>query len=287
MRWSRPSEERPPAVAGLFYPAAPEELAELVEELLDGADADATAPRGRIRALIAPHAGFAYSGPVAATAYRALGRQAPEIRRVVLLGPAHRVAFAGVAAPSHRRFATPLGPVDVDREAIGAIESLPGVRVWDAPHAEEHGLEVHLPFLLAVLGRDVGVVPLVVGEAGAEDVAEIVERLWDESTLVVVSSDLSHFEGYESAREHDARTATAIEAARSSDVGPRDACGCRPLAGLLRLADRRGLRVRTLDLRSSGDTAGSRDRVVGYGAFLVEERTTPETGGDVDDPGAA
>lgn len=256
---------RPPAVAGLFYPAAGPELDAAVRGYLAGARARGTPPA----ALIVPHAGYVYSGPVAASAYALLPQARTTIRRVLLLGPSHQVAFHGLAAPEAAYFATPLGEIPVDREALETLAHLPQVREFAAAHAAEHSLEVQLPFLQTVLDR-FRLVPLAVGEADAQDVAEVIEALWtDDRTLVVVSSDLSHYHDYATARELDAATSRAIEALRPEAIGHEQACGRDPINGLLTVARRRGLHVETLDLRNSGDTAGPRDRVVGYGAYAL------------------
>jgi AmmeMemoRadiSam system protein B len=256
---------RRPAVAGLFYPEEPRALRAQLSGYL------ALAPAGAPpKAIIAPHAGYVYSGPVAATAYARLQAAAGTIRRVVLLGPSHRVGFRGLALPSAERFATPLGEIVVDAEAVAAIRALPQVQVLDAAHAREHSLEVHLPFLQAVLGEFI-LVPLVVGEASAAEVGAVLEELWGGAeTLIVVSSDLSHFHDYAGAQRLDRATSRAIEQLRYEDIGDDDACGRNPVSGLLYVARRKGLRARTVDLRNSGDTAGPRDRVVGYGAYVFE-----------------
>jgi len=255
-----------PAVAGMFYPADARRLRATVDAYLSDSAVPGTAPK----ALIVPHAGYVYSGPVAASGYALLKSARERIRRVVLLGPAHRVPFRGLALSSARTFGTPLGDIPIDLEAVERLRQLPQVRVFDAAHAEEHSLEVHLPFLQQVLASFT-LVPLVVGEARAEEVAEVLDLLWGgEETLVVVSSDLSHYHDYETARRMDAATSHAIEALRHEDIGFDDACGRIPLSGLLLVARRRGLHARALDLRNSGDTAGSRDRVVGYGAYVVD-----------------
>ncbi len=258
---------RRPAVAGTFYPADPRELRELVGCQL--ADAAEPAPdEAPPKALIAPHAGYVYSGPIAATAYRRLGPVAPRIERVVLLGPSHRVFVEGLAAPSVDAFATPLGEIPIDRESVERILALPQVSLLDAAHAYEHSLEVHLPFLQAVLPA-FSLVPLSVGDATAEEVDEVLEALWGgPETLIVVSSDLSHYYPYETARRMDAATSEAIEALRPEGLDEESACGRVPVRGLLVAARRKGLRARTLDLRNSGDTAGPRGEVVGYGAYL-------------------
>lgn len=254
---------RPPAVAGSFYPAFPEELAAEVRSLL----ADAPPATGPVpKAIIAPHAGYVYSGPTAAAIYARLAPARDRIRRVVLLGPVHRVAVNGLALPGVDAFATPLGRIPLDREAIAGLADLPQVCVSDAAHAQEHSLEVHLPFLQTVLGNFT-LVPLAVGDASAEDVAEVLERLWGgDETLIVVSSDLSHFLGYADAQAVDQQTAAKI-IARRPDVTHYEACGGTPVNGLSLAARRHALVPVLVDLRNSGDTAGDRQRVVGYGAF--------------------
>jgi len=258
------------AVAGMFYPGDPRELDAAVRGYL--AEASATAPAGPVpKAIIAPHAGYVYSGPIAATAYARLKPNAATVRRVVLLGPCHRVAVRGLAAPSADAFATPLGSVPLDRAAIESIMGLPQVEIFDATHTDEHSLEVHIPFLQELFDQFT-LVPLVVGQASAQEVAEVLETLWGgPETVIVISSDLSHYLDYESARRSDAATCKAIEALDPGAIDRDQACGRVPVSGLLTLAKRRGLRVETLDLRNSGDTAGDRSRVVGYGAWMFVE----------------
>lgn len=264
---------RPPAVAGAFYSASPDRLGRDLADLLAGAAG--APPEDAPKAIIAPHAGYIYSGPVAASAFAALARRKDTIRRVVLLGPAHRVAVRGLALPECDAFATPLGIVPVDPAAAGAIRDLPQVRVSDAAHRLEHSLEVEIPFLQAVLG-EFSLLPLAVGGASSEDVAEVLERSWGGAeTLIVISSDLSHYLPCDEARRIDAETARRIlrlDAAISHD----EACGATPVNGLLLAAQKRGLRARQLDLRNSGDTAGDRGRVVGYGAFAFFETNPGE-----------
>ena len=260
---------RPPAVAGSFYPADAGRLRAAVEGYLAAAIcADAAAAP---KAVIAPHAGYVYSGPVAGHAFAALADGASAIRRAVVVGPAHFVPFRGIAVPSAVAFRTPLGEVPLDLAAIEELGDLPQVKLADAPHEPEHALEVELPFLQAVLA-EFALVPLLVGEATAGEVAQVLDRLWGgPDTLIVISSDLSHYEPYARAKEHDAATAAAIERLEAASLGPRDACGWLPVAGLLMAAAERGLRVARLDLRNSGDTAGSKDQVVGYGAWAFCE----------------
>ncbi len=259
---------RQPAVAGTFYPADARDLDAAIQSYVS----QVTVPGGPApKAIIAPHAGYIYSGPVAATAYARLRPAADRITRVVLLGPCHRVPVRGLALSSADAFATPLGHVPVDGAAARRILALPQVQVFDASHAEEHSLEVHLPFLQVVL-EDFSVVPLVVGDASAEEVAEVMELLWGgPETLIVVSSDLSHYLGYEDARRMDSATCRAIENLEPAGIGRDQACGRVPVRGLLTVARRRRLKVATVDLRNSGDTAGSRDQVVGYGAWIFLE----------------
>jgi len=257
---------RAPAVAGSFYPADPAELRALVARFLaEAAKPSQTEPVPR--ALIVPHAGYVYSGAIAGAAYLRAAKLSGRVRRVVLLGPAHRAFLRGLAAPRADAFATPLGVVPIDRKAIDDLIDLPQLTVSDAPHAGEHCLEVQLPFLQRVLG-EFRLVPLVVGDASDEDVQEVIERLWGGvETLLVVSSDLSHYHDYVTARQLDAKSCRAIEALEPGGLGPQSACGALPVRGLLRAARQLGLVARTLDLRSSGDTAGGRERVVGYGAW--------------------
>jgi hypothetical protein len=255
---------RYPNVAGMFYPADAQELEESVRTYLTLAKTDHTPSP---KAIVAPHAGYVYSGPVAGSAYAQLMEHGGDISRVILLGPSHRVPFSGLAYSEAEQFLTPLGAVAVDRQAYGEVADLPQVRAFEAPFDGEHCLEVQLPFLQLVL-EHFRVVPFLVGDASTEEVAEVIGRLWGgEETLIVISSDLSHYLDYEGARRIDAETSRAIEALHPEEISQHQACGRNPLSGLLREAQRHGLRARTLDLRNSGDTAGPRDRVVGYGAY--------------------
>lgn len=257
---------REPAVAGLFYPQDPRELAEEVSAML------ALAPEAHVapKALIVPHAGFAFSGPIAASAYAALQGRSKAIERVVLLGPVHRVALEGVAVPTVGAFQTPLGQVQLDRDAIAAALTLRQVRSSDLAHASEHSMEVQLPFLQSILG-EFKLVPLAVGHATTQEVAEVLALLWGGAeTLILVSSDLSHYYPSGEARRLDRATADDILALRKLATAEQ-ACGATPVNGLLAVARRKGLRVQLLDLRNSGDTAGDRSRVVGYGAFAFAE----------------
>ncbi len=253
---------RLPAVAGQFYPDDPRQLAAAVHGYIETSPAWPLRPK----ALIAPHAGYIYSGPVAASAYRLLEPLHATIRRVILLGPVHRVWVSGLALPGVDSFATPLGRIPLDQEAMDALADLPQVEVMPAAHAQEHSLEVHLPFLQTVLDSFT-LVPLAVGGATPEQVAQVLERLWGgDETLIVVSSDLSHFLPYADAVQVDRATVSGILAMDSRLVGEQ-ACGAHPVNGLLLAARRHGLTPHLLDLRNSGDTAGDKSSVVGYASI--------------------
>jgi AmmeMemoRadiSam system protein B/AmmeMemoRadiSam system protein A len=257
---------RQTAVAGRFYPGEPEALGRMVDECLARPRARHPAPK----ALIAPHAGFVYLGPIAGTAYATLATAREAITRVVLIGPSHRVAFRGIAVSGASAFDGPLGLVMVDRRAIQRITHLPGVQIRDDAHRDEHSLEVQIPFLQRVLGT-FRIVPIVVGDAGVAVVDAVIEALWGgPETLIVVSSDLSHYHGYEEAGALDKAASQAIEMLRPDLLKDDSACGNRPIRGLLARARRLDLRATTLDLRNSGDTHGPKDRVVGYGAYAFE-----------------
>ena len=257
---------RNPAVAGLFYPDDSQKSHTLVSGYLAAVSAGGAVPK----AIIVPHAGYIYSGPIAASAYARLQPARGRIARVVLLGPAHRVGFNGLALSSADYFLTPLGRITIDQEAVDKISHLSQVHVMDAAHAQEHSLEVHLPFLQEVLG-EFSLVPLVVGDAEPGDVAEVLNLLWGgPETLIVISSDLSHYHDYKTAQKLDRATSQAIEQLRPETIDYDSACGRNPVNGLLQVARQRGLKATTIDLRNSGDTAGSHDRVVGYGAYVFE-----------------
>ncbi|KZR70646.1 hypothetical protein PMIT1313_00300 [Prochlorococcus marinus str. MIT 1313] len=257
---------RSSAVAGVFYSADRETLASDVARLI--ANADTTSPL-QPKALIAPHAGYVYSGQVAANAYITWQSQKDKIERVVLIGPAHRIALQGIAVPSVDAFQTPLGEVEIDREAITAILDLPQLSVNDEAHRPEHSLEVHLPFLQKVLG-DFKLLPLVVGAVSGKQVAEVIERLWgSDSTRFLISTDLSHFKDYKNAQKIDRETAQSIESLNPDMLSPEKACGYIPVSGMLIAARKYGLSVKQLALQNSGDTAGNKERVVGYGSWAA------------------
>lgn len=257
---------REPAVAGLFYPGRAQRLQHDVESLLG--DAAGRPPGPAPKALIVPHAGYVYSGPVAACAYRRLAGIESAIDRVVLLGPAHRVFLDGMAVPETMAFATPLGEIPLDLTAIEAISDMPGVCRSDAAHAREHSLEVQLPFLQTMLA-DFRLVPVVVGRCEAERVANLIDALWGgPETLIVISSDLSHFLPYLKAREVDGNTCRRI-LDKDGQLTGDEACGAYAINGLLRSRHCQTLTIEAVDLRNSGDTAGDRRKVVGYGAFAL------------------
>jgi hypothetical protein len=260
---------RPAAVAGMFYPGTSVELGREVLAMLEETRAAPLVP-GLPKGLIVPHAGYIYSGPVAANAYALLRPAVGIVKRVVLLGPCHRVAVRGLALPAADAFETPLGRVEIDAAAVAALRGLPQVGVNAATHAHEHSLEVQLPFLQQVL-RDFTVVPLVVGAATPAEVAEVLDALWGgPETLIVISSDLSHYHPYDEARALDRRTVQAITDFRA-DIDHGQACGATPVTGFLAAAKKRGLQAELLDVRNSGDTAGGRERVVGYASFAFWE----------------
>lgn len=257
---------RPPAVAGMFYPADPRQLAHDVQKFLHEAQPRALNPK----VLICPHAGYIYSGAIAASAYAVLHDIAPHIRRVVLLGPTHRVAIHGLALPDTEAFDTPLGRIPLDTKAMRIIADFPQVLVSNEAHRQEHSLEVQLPFLQGIL-KDFTLLPLAVGMATAEEVAEVLEKVWGgEETLIVISSDLSHYLPYAAAQSVDNRTVSDILALRQP-VAHDQACGATPINGLILAARRHRLTPHLLDLRNSGDTAGSKNEVVGYASIAFTE----------------
>lgn len=258
---------RPAAVAGMFYPANPAQLHAEIQEMLSAVSPGESVPK----AIIVPHAGYIYSGAIAATAYAQLTPARDQINRVVLLGPCHRVPLSGLATTSADYFETPLGSIPIDREAINNILPLTQVQEFDLTHQQEHSLEVQLPFLQEVL-EEFTLVPLVVGDTTARDIHEVLELLWGgDETLLVISSDLSHYHDYKTAQTMDSRTCRAIERLDSNGIDYEQACGRNPVSGLLHAAQQHHMKVTTLDLRNSGDTAGSKDQVVGYGAWMFEE----------------
>ncbi len=257
---------RQPAFAGSFYPAHPAQLSAMLEQLISAAEQQHRAPK----ALIVPHAGYMYSGPIAASAYARLKSVRDIIKRVVLIGPSHRVGFSGLALSSAQTFSTPLGEIAIDQATEESLRSLPFVDFLDPAHAQEHSLEVQLPFLQTLLS-DFKLVPIVAGDASAQQVSQMLEKLWgDEETLIVISSDLSHYHDYLTAQHLDRSTSRAIEHLHYEDISSAAACGQVPVRGLLKLLRQKSLTIKTIDLRNSGDTAGDKQCVVGYGAYVVD-----------------
>lgn len=258
---------RQPEVAGTFYPADPGACADLVTRCLEGAR---PAPPGEPKVIVVPHAGHVYSGPIAGSAFAPLAKRSDRITRVAMMGPAHRVGFAGMATASADAWASPLGTVPVDWPAMRPLLTKAGIGVGDDVFAHEHCLEVQLPFLQRVLD-DFSIVPILIGDATHDDVASVLTALWGgPETLILISTDLSHFHEYETARRLDGETARRIERLQPERLDGERACGYRGLCGALQRAQELDLRVTALDVRSSGDTSGTRDRVVGYGAFAME-----------------
>ena len=273
---------RSAAVAGTFYPADARALTAELDELLGGVEQ--SEPRlGFPKALIVPHAGYIYSGPIAARAYEELGNARGIVRRVVMLGPVHRVPVRGLAIPSDAAFATPLGSVPIDREALQSVRHMPQIVASDVAHLQEHALEVQLPFLQRQLG-EFSLAPFAVGTASVPEVAAVLERLWGgPETLIVISTDLSHYHPYAAARQIDRSTVTRI-AGFAADLDHEEACGATPLNGFLCAARKRGLGIKLLAACNSGDTAGGKGQVVGYSAFALHE---PDADVSLDEAGKA
>jgi AmmeMemoRadiSam system protein B len=252
-------------VAGIFYPADPLHLKKTISDYLAGATTEGIVPK----AIIVPHAGYIYSGPIAATAYARLIPAGNCITRVVLIGPSHRVAFPGLAISNTTAYSTPLGEVFLDTKAIAKLDQLPYVNYIEQAHHLEHSLEVHVPFLQSVL-PNFSLIPIVTGDTSADQVCEVLELLWGgEETLLVISSDLSHYHDYATAQQIDQKTSHLIEEHQYQNLTSENACGQLPISGLLKLLAKKSLAIKTIDLRNSGDTAGDKQRVVGYGAFVV------------------
>jgi MEMO1 family protein len=257
---------RPAAVAGSFYPENPGQLRAMISQFIAGVNPPESAPK----ALIVPHAGYIYSGPIAASAYARLQAIAATIKRVILIGPSHRVAFAGLALSHADEFATPLGNIPIDTQTREQLSRLPFVTYLDEAHSQEHSLEVQLPFLQAIL-KEFSLLPLVAGDATPQQICQVLEQVWDGvETLIVISSDLSHYRDYTTAQQLDRETSKKIEALEYDKLDYDSACGRVPVSGLLAFAKNHQLQIKTIDLRNSGDTAGDRRRVVGYGAYVIE-----------------
>lgn len=258
-------KSRPPAVAGLFYPSDADVLAQTVKLFLDQS-MPVKVPD--VKALVVPHAGYIYSGPIAATAYQALSCRQQTIRRVILLGPAHRVGFKGIADCESSSFLSPLGDIRVDRVAMDDLKSAHLIRPFAVAHEEEHSLEVQLPFLQQSIDKEFELIPLLVGDETIEHITNLLHQLWLPTDLIIVSTDLSHYLPYEQAQKKDSATANLI-CQLDSHLAGHQACGHTPLNGLMRFAAQQSWQVECLDQRNSGDTAGDKQRVVGYGAFVL------------------
>ena len=257
---------RQPAVAGTFYPANPQQLQQMINRLLDDVQNQTLAPK----AIIAPHAGLIYSGAIAASAYSRLLQAHDTVTQVILVGPSHRVSFNGLAISKAESFSTPLGEIAVDFASVNKISSLPFVDYIEQAHIFEHCLEVQLPFLQTILDNFT-IVPIVVGDASVEQVSSVLKMLWGGmETLIVISSDLSHYHDYKTAQIIDQKTSENIESLQYEALNSESACGKIPVSGLLALAREKSLSIKTIDLRNSGDTAGDKNRVVGYGAYVIE-----------------
>ncbi len=259
---------RKSAVAGTFYPADKDQLQQMIEQYIYDAPIANKVPK----VIIAPHAGYIYSGALAGSVYARLIPDKKSISRVVLIGPSHRVGFHGIALSTAEQFSTPLGLIDVDIESIKRLSQLPYINYMDQAHELEHSLEVHLPFLQTVL-EQFTLVPVVCGDASADQVCTLLEQFWGQpETLIIISSDLSHFLDYESAKKKDKATSELIEQLKFEQLNGKSACGYIPISGLLALARKKDLHVKNIDLKNSADTAGISDknRVVGYGTYVIE-----------------
>jgi hypothetical protein len=257
---------REPAVAGSFYPGDPKQLHLMLDQYLNDCESVAKVPK----ALIVPHAGYIYSGAVAASAYSRLKNAHNRITRVVIIGPSHHVAFRGLALSKAHSFITPLGSVIVDQRASETIATFSFVDYIEQAHMFEHSVEVHLPFLQEMLDN-FKIVPIVTGDASPEQVSQVIDTLWGgDETLIVISSDLSHYHDYATARKLDKTTSAIIEQLQYENLETKSACGKVPISGLLKLARKKSLTIKTIDLRNSGDTSGDKHRVVGYGAYVIE-----------------
>ena len=278
---------RPPAVAGTFYPADADILRSEIDGLMDAAlHSDAVSGDVSPKAIIVPHAGLMFSGSLAALGFATVRALKDTIKRIVSIGPAHRMAFQGIALARADQFATPLGNMRCDLPALQSALALPHVQMLDDAHTLEHGLEIELPFIQRLFGEDadIGIVPLLVSRCSPRQVHEVIEKLWGgPETLIVISSDLSHFHDYDTAKRMDNRTRAMIENFDAENIDTNDACGALPVAGMLIAARNRGMKIKTLGMRNSGDVTGDKSRVVGYGAWAVYDGKASGMGGDGED----
>ena len=264
---------RPPAVAGSFYPADADILRSEIDGLIGAAlHTDIVQNKAIPKAIIVPHAGLMFSGSLAALGFATVRALKDTIKRILIIGPAHRMAFQGIALAKADGFATPLGNLRCDLGALQSALALPQVQILDDAHRLEHGLEIELPFIQRLFGEktDIGIVPLLVGRCSPRQVHEVIEALWGgPETLIVISSDLSHFHDYDTAKSMDNHTRAMIEALDAENIGSNDACGALPVGGMLLSARKRGMQIKTLGMRNSGDVTGDKSRVVGYGAWAI------------------
>ena len=278
---------RPPAVAGTFYPNDADILRSEIDGLMDAAlHSDAVSGDASPKAIIVPHAGLMFSGSLAALGFATVRALKDTIKRIVIIGPAHRMAFQGIALARADQFATPLGNMRCDLPALQKALALPHVQMLDDAHTLEHGLEIELPFIQRLFGEDadIGIVPLLVSRCSPRQVHEVIEKLWGgPETLIVISSDLSHFHDYDTAKKMDNRTRAMIENFDAENIDTNDACGALPVAGMLIAARNRGMKIKTLGMRNSGDVTGDKSRVVGYGAWAVYDGKASGMGGDGED----
>lgn len=279
---------RPPAVAGTFYPADADLLRSEIDGLIDAALHSGIAQQETAtpKAIIVPHAGLMFSGSLAALGFATVRALKDTIKRIVIIGPAHRMAFQGIALARADQFATPLGNMRCDLPALQKALALPHVQMLDDAHTLEHGLEIELPFIQRLFGEqsDIGIVPLLVSRCSPRQVHEVIEKLWGgPETLIVISSDLSHFHDYDTAKKMDNRTRAMIENFDAENIDTNDACGALPVAGMLMAARNRGMKIKTLGMRNSGDVTGDKSRVVGYGAWAVYDGKASGMGGDGED----
>lgn len=278
---------RPPAVAGTFYPNDADILRSEIDGLMDAAlHSDAVSGDVSPKAIIVPHAGLMFSGSLAALGFATVRALKDTIKRIVIIGPAHRMAFQGIALARADQFATPLGTMRCDLPALQKALALPHVQMLDDAHTLEHGLEIELPFIQRLFGEDadIGIVPLLVSRCSPRQVHEVIEKLWGgPETLIVISSDLSHFHDYDTAKKMDNRTRAMIENFDAENIDTNDACGALPVAGMLMAARNRGMKIKTLGMRNSGDVTGDKSRVVGYGAWAVYDGKASGMGGDGED----
>ena len=253
-------------VAGMFYPGEEASLRQMVDGFIQKALSFDLRPR----AIIAPHAGYIYSGSIAGTAYKTIAAVRDQIENVIIMSPAHRFYLRGIALHMADAFATPLGNIPVNIGIVKKIKQFSSVQWEERSFIQEHGLETHLPFIQRAFKPGIKIVPMIVGECQESEVAEILESVWeDPRNFVIISSDLSHFHSYADAKKLDRNTVDLIQNLDSQSLDTEFACGHYPICGLLNLARNRKLKIKALDIRSSGDTAGSKESVVGYGSFAV------------------